>query len=62
MPPDTASSGEHHLTVPALVHPGPLVGPKVAVEAAPADEGLAALVADKRTLSYRSAQYSEFNF
>ena len=51
MSPDTTSSGEHHLTVPALVHPPPLVGPQVGVEAAPADEGFAALVTHKRPLS-----------
>ena len=49
--PDTAGSGEHHLTVTTLVHPASLVGPQVGVEAAPADEGLAALIADKGPLS-----------
>ena len=51
MPPDTAGRGEHHLAVPTLEHPPPLVGPQVGVEAAPADEGLAALVTHKRPLS-----------
>ena len=51
VPPDTARCGEHHLTVPALIHPPALVGPQVGVEAAPADEGLAALIADKGPLS-----------
>ena len=51
MSPDTAGSGEHHLTVPTLVHPASLVGPQVGVEAAPADEGLAALVTDKGSLA-----------
>ena len=51
VPPDTSRGGEHHLTVPALIHPPPLVGPQVGVETAPADEGLAALVADKGPLS-----------
>ena len=51
MPPDTPRSGEHHLAVPALVHPPPLVGPQVGVEAAPADEGFTALVTHKWPLS-----------
>ena len=51
VPPDTARSGEHHLTVPTLVHPATLVGPQVGVEAAPADEGFTALITDKRPLS-----------
>ena len=51
MSPHTAGSGEHHLTVAALVQPRPLVCPQVAVEAPAADEGLAALVADEGPLS-----------
>ena len=51
MPPDTPRSGEHHLAVPTLVHPHPLVGPQVAVETAPAEEGLAALEAYEWSLS-----------
>ena len=51
MSPDTAGSGEHHLTVSTLVQPRALVCPQVAVEAPAADEGLAALVADEGTLS-----------
>ena len=49
--PNAASRGEHHLAVPALVHPPPLVGPQVGVEAAPADEGFTALVTHKWPLS-----------
>ena len=49
--PDTASRGEHHLTVATLVHPPPLVGPEVGVEAAPADECFTALVTHKWPLS-----------
>ena len=51
MSPDTAGSGEHHLTVAALVQPRALVCPQVAVEAPAADEGLAALVANEGSLS-----------
>ena len=51
VPPDTASRGEHHLTVATLVHPPSLVGPQVGVETAPADECLTALVTHKWPLS-----------
>ena len=51
MPPDAPRSGEHHLAVPTLEHPPSLVGPQVGVEAAPAEEGLTALVTDKWPLS-----------
>ena len=51
VPPDTSCRGEHHLTVATLVHPPALVRPQVGVEAAPADEGFAALVADEGPLA-----------
>lgn len=51
VPPDTASSGEHHITLPTLIHLGAIVCPEMSIEAPPGQELLVALETDKRSLS-----------
>lgn len=51
VPPDTACSGEHHITLSTLIHLGAIMCPEMSIETTPGQELLVALETDKRSLS-----------
>ena len=58
VPPDTACSGEHHITLSTLIHLGAIMRPEMSIETTPGQELLVALEAD----DFRTVRFFSFRF